>query len=199
MRELIQFLALFLGSAPVLFACWIVFVGKFAEQEMLIGMAVAVVSAFAICIVQYAQEAHFRPRARDVAQIVYVPWLFVQGTYEILLVSIRDLLGGKKAESDFRLAAFDAGSLREPHDTGRRVLAVGYTSMAPNFIVLGINTLEGQMLFHQIEKSSVPRMTKNLGRKDERVDDRLYRDAVRTGSMRMGGPHVNDREAGRSS
>ncbi len=162
-RAIVKFALLFCASAPSLFVCWMIFVGTFDEQEMLIGMAVSVVSAVAICVVEYANEAHFRPRLRDVAQVVFVPWLFLQGTYEILLVSVRDLLGGKKAESDFRLAEFDSGDTQDPHDTGRRVLAVGYTTMAPNFIVLGINSRERRMLFHQIEKSPVPRMTKNLG------------------------------------
>lgn len=158
-----KFLALFLTSAPVLFVSWVLFVGTFDRQEMLIGIGVSLVSTLALCVVDYANVAHFRPRVRDVLQVVYVPWLFVQGTYEILAVSMRDLLGGKKAESAFRLASFETGTLQDPHDTGRRVLAVGYTTMAPNFIVLGINTLERRMLFHQIQKSGVTRMTKNLG------------------------------------
>jgi hypothetical protein len=43
------------------------------------------------------------------------------------------------------------------------VLAVAYTTMSPNFIVLGINTKEKGLVFHQIERSGVPKMTKNLG------------------------------------
>lgn len=163
MRGLFKFVALFLASVPVLFVCWVVFVGTFDEQEMLIGMAVSVVSAFAICVVEHANEAHFRPRLRDVAQAVFVPWLIVQDTFVIFFAVLRDLVGGKEAGSDFRLAVFEPGDLHDPHDTGRRVIAVAYTTMSPNSIVMGINTLERRMLFHQIEKSSVPTMTKNLG------------------------------------
>ncbi len=163
MRGILKFGALFLSRAPVLFIFWVVFVGKFAEQEMLIGMAVAVVSAFAICIVEYANEAHFRPRMRDLAQAVFIPWLIAKDTCVIFFVALRDLVGEKKAESDFRLAAFETGDLHDPHDTGRRVIAVTYTTMSPNSIVMGINTLERRMLFHQIQKSDIPRMTSNLG------------------------------------
>jgi hypothetical protein len=35
--------------------------------------------------------------------------------------------------------------------------------MAPNFIVIGIDDDQAQMLFHQIERSSVPKMTQRLG------------------------------------
>lgn len=163
MRAIVKFVILFCASAPALFVFWIVFVGTFDQQEMLIGMAVSVVSAVAICVVEYANEAHFRPRMRDVAQAIFIPWLIAKDTCVIFLVALRDLVGGQKAESDFRLAAFEAGAPHDPHDTGRRVIAVTYTTMSPNSIVMGINTLERRMLFHQIQRSDVPRMTNNLG------------------------------------
>lgn len=158
-----KFVVLFLSSAPALFICWVVFVGKFAEQEMLVGMAVAVVSAFAICVVEYANEAHFRPGIRDLAQVVFVPWLIVHDAGQIFFVALRDLFGGRKAESAFRLVGFETGNLHDPHDTGRRVLAVTYATMSPNCVVMGIDTFERRMLFHQIQKSEVPRMIRNLG------------------------------------
>ena len=96
-------------------------------------------------------------------QAIYIPWLLIQGTYEILWVSVRDLLGGRKAVSAFRIVGFEAGQLYDVHDTARRVLAVAYTTMAPNFIVLGVNTNKNNLVFHQIERSGVPQMTKNLG------------------------------------
>jgi hypothetical protein len=40
--------------------------------------------------------------------------------------------------------------------------------MAPNFIVIGIDADEKQMLFHQLERSSVPRMSQSLGAQMER-------------------------------
>jgi hypothetical protein len=38
-----------------------------------------------------------------------------------------------------------------------------YTTTAPNFIVIGIDPDLSRMLFHQIERSSVPKMTRELG------------------------------------
>jgi hypothetical protein len=154
---------LFAISAPLLFVFWMVFVGTFSKWELLVGIGVAAVGAIALCVVEHAEDAHFLPRLRDLLQIAYVGWLLLQGTYEILWVSLRDLFGGRKAVSAFRVAPFQAGALLDSHDTARRVLAVGYTTMAPNFIILGINTPETQLLFHQIERSPVPQMTKNLG------------------------------------
>lgn len=163
MQKETRFAVLFASSAPVLFVFWLVFVGTFSKWELLIGIGAAMVAAIGLGVVQHAQDAHFRPRLKDLLQIIYVPWLLLQGTYEILWVSLRDLCGGRKAVSAFRVAEFKAGELCEPHDVARRVFAVAFTTMAPNFIVLGINKRERQLLFHQIERSGIPAMTKNLG------------------------------------
>ena len=163
MGKLTQFTLLRAGSAPVLFVFWIIFVGSFSKWELLVGAGGAAVGGIAIQVVQHAEGSHFRARLQDLVQVVFVSWLFAQGAYEILFVAIRDLLGGRKAASAFRITEFEAGDESDPHDTARRVLAVTYTTMAPNFIVLGINTREKQLLFHQIQESSVPQMTKHLG------------------------------------
>lgn len=154
---------LFATTVPGLFVLWLVFVGTFSGWELLVGAGVAVLGGFAMAVVEHADHAHFRPSLRDLLQAVFIAWLLIQGTYEILWVSTRDLLGGRKAVSAFRIVGFQAGELCDVRDTGRRVLAVGYTTMAPNFIVLGVNTNKNNLVFHQIERSGVPRMTKNLG------------------------------------
>lgn len=71
----------------------------------------------------------------------------------------RVCIGGKRAESLFRVSPFRAGTAENPRATARRALAVVYTTVAPNFIVLGANANQQKMLFHQIERSSAPTMT----------------------------------------
>lgn len=163
MHRLGRLAFLFVVSVPFLFIFWLVFVGTFSRWELLIGAGVTVLGGVAIAVVERADDAHFRPRLRDLVQAVFIPWLLIQGTYEILWVSVRDLLGGRKAVSAFRIVGFEAGELDDVHATGRRVLAVAYTTMAPNFIVLGVNTNQQNLVFHQIERSGIPKMTKNLG------------------------------------
>lgn len=158
-----RFFFLFVATVPFQFLLWLVFVGTFSRWELLVGAGVAVIGGVAVLVVERADDAHFRPRWEDLLQAVFIPWLLIQGTYEILWVSIRDLLGGRKAASAFRIVHFEAGSVRNLQATARRVLAVAYTTMAPNFIVLGINTNQKELLFHQIERSGVPKMTQNLG------------------------------------
>ena len=158
-----KFFSLFAASAPALFVCWLVFVGTFARWEMLIGIGVALIAAAAVCIVQHADNAHFRVTLRDVSQLLYVPWLLLQRSCEILSVALRDLFGGRKAVSAFRLLSFETGKINDPLSTGRRTLAVAYSTMAPNFIVLGINVRDGYLLFHQIQRGDIPKLLKNLG------------------------------------
>lgn len=160
---LVNFAALFAASVPLLFGGWLIFTASFSKAELIVGAAVAVLGGVALCVTEHADDSHFRPRLRNWVEVIRVLWLVLQGTYEILLVSIRDLLGGKKAVSAFRMTRFDVGESRDLHDNGRRVLAAFYTTMAPNFIVLGINIPECVLVFHQIEKSGVPTLTKNPG------------------------------------
>lgn len=150
-------------SAPILFVFWVVFVGTFSKWELLVGMGVAIVAAVAICVVEHAEDSHFAPRVRDLLQFGFVPWLVLQGSYQILFAAVRDLLGGRKAVSAFRVVRFEAGTLRSPYDTARRVLAVAFTTMTPTTVVLGINLPSNQLLFHEINGSGIPQMTKNLG------------------------------------
>lgn len=149
---------LFAISAPVLFVLWLVFVGTFAGPEMLVGAAAALVGAFALCVVNHAQPLHVRARVSDVAQLLYVPWLLVSDTVTVLLVALRDLCGGPKASSAFRVAFF-----RDAHSTGRRVLTVAGSTVSPNCIVLGINAKHNELLFHQLKKTPLPKMMKHLG------------------------------------
>jgi hypothetical protein len=86
----------------------------------------------------------------------------LSGLYEIIAILLKDLLGVKKADSFYRVSGFKT-SKSNPSLVARRILATFYTTMAPNFIVIGIDFHQSRMLFHQLRRSSVPKMTKSLG------------------------------------
>lgn len=156
-------MALFAISSPLLFLSWTIFVGTFSTPELITGAGAAIAGGVAICIVARADNSRFRPRLIELLQIVSVPGPLLQDTFTILWVSFRDLMGGRKAASAFRVVRFEAGEPCDGHDTARRVLAVAFTTMTPNVIVLGFNLRQNQLLFHQIEKSAVPGTIKSLG------------------------------------
>jgi hypothetical protein len=80
----------------------------------------------------------------------------------MVVILAKDLLGFKKADSLFRVTGFKRAKTN-PLSVARRVLATAYTTVAPNFIIIGIDPDRNRMLFHQLERSSVPKMTQALG------------------------------------
>ena len=86
----------------------------------------------------------------------------MSGVYEVAIILSKDLCGVKAAESFYRVSGFKT-SKSDPQLIARRVLATAYTTTAPNFIVIGIDYNQSRMLFHQLERSIVPKMTKELG------------------------------------
>jgi multisubunit Na+/H+ antiporter MnhE subunit len=152
-------------SLVTYFLFWIVFVGTFAIHELLIGVVATVLTVIGVIVVEMHYPSRFSPTFAEILTCWRIPWYLLSDTAEILLVAGKELFGIKEARSLFRVAEFDAGSLEDPHDTARRVLAVVYTTMTPTFIILGINCSDQKLLFHQIERSSVPKMLKELGAK----------------------------------
>jgi hypothetical protein len=105
-------------------------------------------------------RAEFNPA--DIAHGWRIPWYVLSGVYEIVAILLKDLLGIKPSDSFYRVSGFKT-SKSDPQLVARRILATFYTTMAPNFIVIGIDFHQSRMLFHQLERSSVPQMTKALG------------------------------------
>jgi len=151
--------------ASASYLLWIVLTGTFALHELLLGILAALLATLGLGTVNLKYPARFRPTLGELLAFWRLSWYLLSGAGEVWLVAARDLVGGKPANSIFRLAEFEAGEQEDPHCTARRVLATAYTTVAPNFIVLGVNSRERKLLFHQIERSAVPKMTKGLGAK----------------------------------
>jgi multisubunit Na+/H+ antiporter MnhE subunit len=157
-------MAILIGaSAVVFYVFWIIFSGSFSAHELLIGIVGALLSTIGLVVVNLHYPARFSPTISELATTWRLPWYVLSGTWEIAAVATRDLIGIKPAKSLFRVAPFAAGEKDDPRANSRRVLAVGYTTVAPNFIILGVNASDQTLLFHQIERSSAPKMTKELG------------------------------------
>ena len=116
-----------------------------------------------MCVIDVEYPARFSPSLGELLSLWRLPWYLVSGTWEVLKVAAADFLGIDKADSLFRVVEFEAGSKDGSRSVARRVLAVTYTTMTPESIVLGINTNTQQMLFHQLKRSSVSQMTQRLG------------------------------------
>jgi hypothetical protein len=142
---------------------WIIFVGTFSFHELLVGIIATLLATAGLCIIAIQYPARFAPSISELLSFWRLPWYLVSGTWEIMKVAGLDWAGIDRAKSLFRVASFDAGKKDDPRAVARRVLAVTYTTAAPNFIVLGINASNQELLFHQIERSAVPKMVIDLG------------------------------------
>lgn len=163
MKNPVKFVVVFGLTLAVAYLLWIVFVGTFSLHELLIGIIAALLAAVGMVVVTVQYPARFSPGVPDLLALWRLPWNILQGTWEIMEVAGKDALGLKPAKSLFRVDLFYTGTGRDARASARRALAVLYTTVAPNFIVLGVNTNNRKMLFHQIERSSVPKMTQQLG------------------------------------
>jgi hypothetical protein len=141
---------------------WILFVGGTHRNEMFVGAGVLLLSGAFTYRMWQIETLRAEFHLTDIIQGWRIPWYVLSGIYEIVAILVKDLLGIKKADSFYRVSGFKT-SKSNPSLVARRILATFYTTMAPNFIVIGIDFRQSRMLFHQLERSSVPRMTKALG------------------------------------
>lgn len=146
----------------IAFALWFLYVGKMQPNEAIFGVVAAVVAAFAGQIVFEKHIAPLRAEWRNVAEIWRLPKYMVVGGWEIVIVLLEQIFLRKPAESLFFSVPFDAGGDTD-EDAFRRALAVGYTTATPNFVIIGVDRAHGRLVYHQIQKSEVPEMTKRLG------------------------------------
>jgi hypothetical protein len=141
---------------------WILLVGGLRRNEMIVGALCVGASAIFMYVVYRAESQALEFSLRDLATCWRIPWYILSGSWEITFILFKDLLSIQRAGSYFRVGGFKT-SKHDPLLVTRRVLATTYTTTAPNFIVIGIDVDQSRMLFHQLERSSVPKMTQELG------------------------------------
>lgn len=150
-------------SMPASYVLWIVFVGTFSLHELALGIVATILVVAGMVVIDVQYPARFAPSVGELLSVWRLPWYLVAGTWKVLMIAARDLAGVDKAESLFLLVPFKAGGRESPRAVARRVLAVVYSTMTPETIVLGINTGTKQMLLHELKPSPLPKMTQELG------------------------------------
>jgi hypothetical protein len=143
---------------------WIASVATVRTDEMLVGLgAVALSVAFCLFTIR-TLPLEFRPKVSEILEVFRLPWYVAIDVYQITFVLAMDLLGRRKW-GRFR-------SVPWPHvknngrDTARRVLAIGYTTVTPNAVVVGVDCGRGQFLYHQLRPDHLPSFTRRLGAED---------------------------------
>jgi multisubunit Na+/H+ antiporter MnhE subunit len=152
-----------IGQWLVYLALWFVLTGTLSLAELALGVFCAALAATAGEIVWAEPLARFTGDLHYVAQAWRLPKYAFTGTWEILVVLAKHLSGREQAHSLLRALQFDAGRVDDEHDATRRALAVTYTTMTPNFVIIGIDSERGLMLFHQLTPTHVLPITRKLG------------------------------------
>lgn len=149
----------FLTVALVVF--WLAFVADLQPDDMYIGIPAVILSvAFAFFAIRRL-PIRFRPTARDLVQAWHLIWDVPVDLARIFGVLVLDL-AGRRAVSLFRAAPWSAAG-PTPRERARRALAVGYTTVSPNCVVIGIDCKRRKIFFHQLMASPLSRLTRNLG------------------------------------
>lgn len=154
-----QFLA---AVAAALFAGWVWLVASLHLHEMIVGAVVVILSTAFCALVLRSATLPLQLRLKDILAIRHVPAEIVKDTWVVVTLLFRDLFLGQRAGSFYRVAGF-ATSRRDPVLVARTALAVTYTTLSPNMIVIGVDPAEGHMLFHQLQRDDVPASTRALG------------------------------------
>lgn len=141
---------------------WILLVAGLKRDEMIVG-AFCVLAAGSFLSIVYAREnQRLDLRLKDLAACWRIPWYILNDSWVITVVLVKDLLSIQPAGSFFRVCGFKTAK-EDPLLVARRVLATAYTTMTPNSIVIGIDYEQSRMLVHQLKRSSISRMTRELG------------------------------------
>ncbi len=156
-REAIAVITIVLMAAE-----WILLVAGTRAHEMIVGVVSVLASALFLSGVSKMSTLALDFRLSDAAQGWRIPWYVLSDCYTITVVLLRDLFTSQRAASLYRVSGFKT-SKDEPRLVARRVLATAYTTTSPNSIVIGIDFNQSRMLFHQIERRGVSKMTKSLG------------------------------------
>ena len=141
---------------------WVLLVAGTHLHEMIVGAGSIIAASIFLYFVHRSSTLRIDLRAADLASGWRIPAYVAIDTYIIIKVLFRNLFSSRRAGSFYRVAGFQT-SKHEPYLIGRRVLATVYTTTSPNSIIIGIDSAQSRMLFHQLQRSSLSKMTKELG------------------------------------
>jgi hypothetical protein len=144
------------------FCLWLLFVNTTRPHELWVGAIAGVLGATGAETVRAEPFAAFRPRLFWLIQAWREPWYVLEGCAVILWSLLKQLF--KPEKSVLREVVFDSGG-SDPQSAARRALAITYTTLPPNFVVLSIDLQKNVMVVHQVSESETPLMTRNLGAK----------------------------------
>ena len=145
-----------LAALGVLSVTWLLYTGKLERNELLVGIPAAILAALASEIVRGEEHPRFLPNAKMWLPVWRVPAGILR---DGLLISWKLLAAAsalRKPAGKFLAMRFNAGGA-DSRSVARRTLAVEFSTLPPNSIVVGIDRRRNLLLFHQLVGDNMPR------------------------------------------
>jgi multisubunit Na+/H+ antiporter MnhE subunit len=139
----------------VLLGIWLLFVSKLEPSETLVGVGAAVLSATASEIVRGVERPRFLPHIGWMLEFWRIPLQILKDCGLVTAKLFRILTGRGRGTGHFVSVPFEWGGT-DQRSVARRVLAILYTTVTPNTIVVGIDRERNEMLLHTLVESPVP-------------------------------------------
>lgn len=144
---------------------WMLFAASTSRWEWVAGAGGAVLALTGSEIVRAQPFAHFEPHAAWLAQAWRLPWEVLKGTVVVSGALVRNPLLYRS--SWLRTLAFGPVPGAEARVAAQRALAIGWISVAPDWIVLSIDIDRGRLIAHQIGTGPVSKLAHRLGVSEE--------------------------------
>ncbi|HZQ56198.1 MAG TPA: hypothetical protein VFB14_28670 [Bryobacteraceae bacterium] len=141
-------------------ALWLLFVSTISLSELAAGAVGSGIALLALNRSVKADPLCFHPRAHWLAEARRLPGMLLHGLAALFAVLIRRVQG-KRPTSVLQLARFSAGG-STPRDGARRALLVLLLTTPPNSVIIDIDTERNLVMFHQVKKTSVPEIVREL-------------------------------------
>jgi hypothetical protein len=144
-------------------AIWFLFVYQASLWEALTAAGAAALTLFSLEEARRHEPLRFRPRAHWVAQTWRLPKAIAVDVW-LLIKFLACRLTGKRRRGLFQLVPFQSPT-KGPRGAAQRALVVLLGTTPPNFVVVEFNMQESYLMVHQLKKTPVPRMIREIEKK----------------------------------
>lgn len=139
---------------------WLVFAFQPTAIEIFAGAAASALTVLALQVTLRSESLCFQPRLRWLAQAWRLPGMIGIDLWIVLKALVRLVLRAP-SHGVFRLGRFNATAENCPA-AAQRALTILYLSTSPNSVVIQIDRENANMLIHQLEPASIPKLVHKL-------------------------------------
>ncbi len=156
-----------LAALGVLSGTWLLYTGKLGRNELLIGIPAAILAALASEIVRGEEHPRFLPNASMCLPLWRVPPEILRDGFLISWKLLLAASASRRPAGKFLAIRFKAGGA-DSRSVARRTLAIEFSTISPNAIIIGIDRRRNLLLFHQLVGDKIPQTAYVLGGKQGR-------------------------------